>query len=52
MNPEFSKTQSEAAELYAATDVGAEVGESAMAIKQLTLETRPPSSFAASCQKA
>ncbi len=42
MNPELSNTESEASEFYTAADVGAEVGKSATAIKQLTLEMRLP----------
>jgi hypothetical protein len=42
MNPELSITQSEPPEFYTAADVGAEVGKSATAIKQLTLEMRLP----------
>lgn len=42
MNPELSNTQSESSEFYTAADVGAEVGKSATAIKQLTLEMRLP----------
>ena len=42
MNPELSKSESEAAEFYTAADVGAEVSKSATAIKQLTLELRLP----------
>ena len=42
MNPELSNTQSEPSEFYTAADVGAEVGKSATAIKQLTHEMRLP----------
>ena len=42
MNPELSNAESEASEFYTAADVGAEVGKSATAIKQVVLQLRLP----------